>query len=304
MGMTGTAQQDNDRKIGIRRLRAALKDAKAVVIGAGAGLSTSAGYAYSGARFQKYFLDFSEKYGFSDMYAGGFYSYPTLTEFWAYWSRNIYINQYMPPPKPVYNKLLALVKDKDYFVITTNVDHCFQRAGFLKHRLFYTQGDYGLLQCRKPCHSATYDNEEIVRRMVTAQGYTVGEEGALLPPAGASPKMTVPEELVPYCPRCGEPMTTNLRVDNTFVEDEGWHDAAGRYREFLRRYEGEKIVFWELGVGFNTPGIVKIPFWEMTAQNKKAVYVCLNYGEVEAPEEIAARSLCLNSDIGELLNQL
>ena len=149
----------------IDRLRQALTDADAVVIGAGAGLSTSAGFTYSGDRFEKYFSDFYARYGFSDMYSGGFYPYKTSEEFWAYWSRYIYINRYMDAPKPVYQNLLDLVKDKDYFVLTTNVDHCFQKAGFDKKRLFYTQGDYGLFQCSGPCCQETYDNEAIVQQM-------------------------------------------------------------------------------------------------------------------------------------------
>ena len=156
----------------IQRLGNVLEEADAVIIGAGAGLSTSAGFVYDGERFQKYFGDFKEKYGFRDMYSGGFYPYDTLEEHWAYWSRYIWINRYADAPKPVYDELLALVKDKDYFVLTTNVDHCFQKAGFDKERLFYTQGDYGLFQCSVPCHKKTYDNEEIIRKMIEAQGST------------------------------------------------------------------------------------------------------------------------------------
>ncbi len=150
----------------IAKLKEALQTADAVVIGAGAGLSTSAGFVYNGERFHAFFAE----YGFHDMYSGGFYPYPTPEERWAFWSRNIYVNRYMNPPKPVYEKLFDLVKDKDYFVLTTNVDHCFQKAGFDKKRLFYTQGDYGLWQCSEPCHQKTYDNEETVRAMLLAQG--------------------------------------------------------------------------------------------------------------------------------------
>jgi len=235
------------------RLRQVLTDADAVVIGAGAGLSTAAGFAYSGERFEKYFSDFEQKYGFRDMYSGGFCPFPTEEERWAYWSRNIWINRYQNAPKPVYQDLLALVKDKDYFVLTTNVDHCFQKAGFDKKRLFYTQGDYGLFQCSEPCCKETYDNKEIVRQMLKTQGYVIGEDNALTLPEGVTPKMAIPSELVPRCPHCGRPMTMNLRCDNSFVEDEGWHKAAERYENFLRTRQGQKIVFLELGVGFNTP---------------------------------------------------
>ena len=235
------------------RLRQVLTDADAVVIGAGAGLSTAAGFAYSGERFEKYFSDFEQKYGFRDMYSGGFCPFPTEEERWAYWSRNIWINRYQNAPKPVYQDLLALVRDKDYFVLTTNVDHCFQKAGFDKKRLFYTQGDYGLFQCSEPCCKETYDNKEIVRQMLKTQGYVIGEDNALTLPEGVTPKMAIPSELVPRCPHCGRPMTMNLRCDNSFVEDEGWHKAAERYENFLRTRQGQKIVFLELGVGFNTP---------------------------------------------------
>ena len=271
----------------LARLRQELDRADAVVIGAGAGLSASAGFTYSGERFEKYFGDFIGKYGFHDMYSGGFYPFETLEEHWAYWSRYIYINRYLDAPKPVYSILLKLVQDRDYFVLTTNVDHCFQKAGFDKHRLFYTQGDYGLWQCSKPCHSKTYDNEAAVRAMLAQQN-----------------SMKIPGESVPHCPVCGAPMSMNLRADGSFVEDSGWHKAARRYEEFLRRHEGMRVLFLELGVGGNTPGIIKYPFWRMTYQNPRAVYACVNLGEAWAPKEIAERSVCIDGDIGETLECL
>ena len=286
------------------RLRNLLTGADAVVIGAGAGLSTSAGMIYTGERFEKYFADFRGKYGFRDMYSGGFYPYDTLEEYWAYWSRYIWINRYMDPPEPVYENLYRLVKDKDYFVLTTNVDHCFQKAGFDKRRLFYTQGDYGLFQCSRPCHQATYDNGETVRRMVLAQGYVTGADGDLSLPEGRRPEMMIPSELIPRCPECGAPMSMNLRADDTFVQDAGWHQAAGRYERFLREHEGKRILFLELGVGMNTPGIIKYPFWQMTYRNPKAVYACINYREAYALEEIAGRSVCIDGDIGNVLGQM
>lgn len=289
---------------GIHKLREALDSVDAVVIGAGAGLSASAGFAYTGERFEKYFCDFIEKYHFRDMYSGGFFPYPTLEEHWAYWSRYIYINRYMNAPKAVYNKLYELVKDKDYFVLTTNVDHCFQKAGFDKHRLFYTQGDYGLFQCSKPCHAATYENEDTIRKMVRAQGYVIGENGVLILPEDITPKMAIPTELIPHCPKCGKPMSMNLRADDTFVEDEGWHCASERYAEFLRRHQNMKVLFLEAAVGFNTPGIIKFEFWRMTAEKPKAAYVCVNLGEAYAPTEIRDRSICINADIGKVLEQL
>lgn len=279
--------QRTDTVNGVEKLRDALAQAEAVVIGAGAGLSTSAGFVYSGERFQKYFHDFAEKYRFTDMYSGGFYPYNTLEEHWAYWSRYIWLNRYTPAPKPVYEDLLALVQDKDYFVLTTNVDHQFQKAGFDKRRLFYTQGDYGLFQCSEPCCQKTYDNEEIVHQMVEQQR-----------------NMRVPSDLVPHCPHCGKPMSMNLRADATFVEDDGWHAAAARYSEFLRRHENCKTLFLELGTGYNTPTIVKYSFWRMTNQWPDATYACINLGEAYAPREIEKKAICINADIGDTLAQL
>lgn len=271
----------------MERLRKALSEADGVLIGAGAGLSASAGFTYDGERFQRYFGDFAEKYGFSDMYSGGFYPFQTLEEFWGYWSRYILINRYQDAPKPVYEKLLELVQDKDYFVLTTNVDHCFQKAGFEKKRLFYTQGDYGLFQCGKPCHSKTYDNEEVIRRMAAGQR-----------------NRKIPREWIPRCPVCGEPMTMNLRSDDTFVQDEGWYAAAARYSEYLRRHKRGKTLYLELGVGNNTPAIIKYPFWRYTLDNPEAAYACVNLRRAYAPREIENRAICLEGNIGDILGKL
>lgn len=271
----------------IEQLKYQIQTADAVVIGAGAGLSTAAGFTYSGERFQKYFADFIEKYHFKDMYSGGFYPFETLEEHWAYWSRYIDINRYMDAPNDTYKRLLELVKDKDYFVLTTNVDHQFQKAGFDKHRLFYTQGDYGLFQCSEPCHNVTYDNEEVIRRMVAEQK-----------------NMRISSELVPKCPECGKPMTMNLRCDDTFVQDEGWYKASERYSDFLRCHEGMYILFLELGVGFNTPVIIKYPFWQMAAKDPNAVYACVNFNEAFCPDELKGKSICINGDISEVLRDI
>jgi NAD-dependent SIR2 family protein deacetylase len=274
------------------------------VIGAGAGLSTSAGFIYTGERFQTYFQDFADQYGFRDMYSGGFYPYRTLEEHWAYWSRYIYVNRYMDPPKPVYEELFELVKNKDYFVLTTNVDHCFQKAGFDKKRLFYTQGDYGLFQCSEPCSQETYDNRDMVCKMVQAQGFVIAPDGTLTLPEGVTPKRSVPTELLPVCPHCGKPMTMNLRSDDKFVEDEGWHIHAEYYSEFLRRHKNGHTLFLELAVGYNTPTIIKYSFWRMTHQWPNANYVCLNNGEAYAPDEIKSKSICVNRDAGQVLSLL
>ena len=271
----------------LERLQTALQDCDAVVIGAGAGLSTSAGFIYTGERFEKYFSDFAQKYGIQDMYSGGFYPFASPEEHWAYWSRYIYINRYLDAPKPVYEDLLNLVRDKDYFVITTNVDHCFQKAGFDKKRLFYTQGDYGLFQCSEPCCQETFDNEGVIREMVRRQE-----------------DMKIPTELLPVCPHCGKPMTQNLRSDDKFVEDEGWHRAAEQYENFLRTHAGQKILFLELGVGYNTPVIIKYPFWQMTAKNPNAIYACINQGQAVCPQEIERQTICIDADIDTILRKI
>ena len=271
----------------IERLKHELETADAIIIGAGAGLSTAAGFTYSGERFRKYFSDFEDKYGFHDMYSGGFFPFETQEEMWAYWSRFIYCNRYMAIDNGTYKKLFELVKDRNYFVITTNVDHQFQKAGFDKTRLFYTQGDYGLFQCSEPCHDAAYDNEEMVKDMIEFQQ-----------------DMRIPTELIPRCPKCGKPMSMNLRSDDTFVEDKGWHDAAMRYETFLGDNDGKHILFLELGVGMNTPGIIKFPFWKMTVKNENAVYACINYGQAYAPDEIAEQSICIDGDIHDVLQSI
>lgn len=271
----------------IDRLQSALLEADTVIIGAGAGLSTSAGFTYSSERFEQYFSDFIKKYGIEDMYSGGFYPFSTLEEHWAYWSRYIYINRYLDAPKPVYSQLLKLVANKNYFVITTNVDHCFQKAGFDKKHLFYTQGDYGLFQCSEPCCQETFENETLIREMVELQK-----------------NMKIPSDLLPVCPHCGRPMTMNLRSDTRFVEDKGWHEAAERYENFLQARLEEKILFLELGVGYNTPVIIKYPFWQMTMQNTRSTYACINFGQANCPQKIKSQSICINADIGEVLNSI
>ena len=221
------------------------------------------------------------------MYSGGFYPFAMPEEHWSYWSRYIYINRYMDAPKPVYDAILKLVQDKDYFVITTNVDHCFQKAGFDKKRLFYTQGDYGLWQCSRACHNKTYDNEDTVRQMIDQQQ-----------------DMEIPSELIPRCPVCGAPMIMNLRCDDTFVQDEGWYAARNQYSDFVRRHKHGTVLYLELGVGNNTPVIIKYPFWKYTLESPDAVYACVNFGQAYAPREIAERSVCLDADIGRILSAL
>ena len=270
----------------IEILRRALNESEAILIGAGSGLSSSAGFTYSGERFEKFFADFEEKYNFHDMYSGGFYPYETPEEKWAFWSRYVFINRYSDAPKPVYENLLKLVENKNYFVLTTNVDHCFQKAGFDKKRLFYTQGDYGLFQCSLPCHNKTYDNEEVIVKMLESQK-----------------NMRVPSNLIPHCPVCGREMAMNLRSDDSFVEDDGWHMACDNYVKFLDESRDKKTLFLDLGTGMNTPGIIKFPFWKMTQEWKDAFYISINLGEAYVPshEKFEDKSLCIDGDIGEIL---
>ncbi|HCK88648.1 MAG TPA: Sir2 silent information regulator family NAD-dependent deacetylase [Erysipelotrichaceae bacterium] len=291
----------------IEKLKAALTEADTVIIRAGAGLSAAAGYIYSGECFRKYFFDFEAKYGFHDMYSGVFTQFDSAEEKWAFWSRNIWINRYAPIPSDLYEKLFELVKDKDYFVITTNVDQCCQRAGFDKKRLLYTQGDYGLFQRSDPSGRSahmTYDNKEAVIKMLEAQGFEIREDNTLSVRDPKQIKMRIPSELIPYCEDDRKEMAMNLRADDTFVQDEGWHKVSERYTEFLRRHAGTKTVFLELGVGFNTPVIIKYPFWQMTHDNPNAVYACLNYNEAFAPEDIIEKSLRIDGDIREVFETL
>lgn len=288
----------------IELLKNEIQKADAIVIGAGAGLSTSAGFTYSGERFEKYFSDFIKEYGIRDMYSGGFYPFPNDEIRWAWWARHIYFNRYVKASKPVYDELFSLLKDKDYFVITTNVDHQFQNAGFDKKRLFYTQGDYGLFQSVNPQIQKTYDNEEWVMKAMEAQGFVKDENGVFSIPESGEILMRIPVELIPKCPDDGSDMTTNLRVDSSFVEDEGWYAAAEKYSEFLENHKNMHVLFLELGVGANTPVIMKYPFWYMAMENKKAVYACVNYQEAFCPDELEERSICIDGDIGDILKEI
>lgn len=306
LGMLGrnVSSGKGSREERIELLKNEIQNADAVVIGAGAGLSTSAGFTYSGERFEKYFFDFIKEYGIRDMYSGGFYPFPNDEIRWAWWARNIYFNRYVKALKPVYDELFSLLKDKDYFVITTNVDHQFQKAGFDKKRLFYTQGDFGLFQSVNPQIQKTYDNEEWVMKAMEAQGFVKDENGVFSIPEGGEILMRIPAELIPKCPDDGSDMTNNLRIDSSFVEDEGWYAAAEKYSEFFEKHKNNHVLFLELGVGGNTPVIVKYPFWYMVMENKKAVYACVNYQEAFCPNELEERSICIDGDIGEVLKEI
>ena len=299
----GFTEGNLSREEAIRKLKTEIAEADAIVIGAGAGLSTSAGFIYNGERFHRYFSDFMKRFGIQDMYSGGFYPYPDAETRWAFWARNIYVTRYMAPPKPVYQDLHALVKDTDYFVITTNVDHCFQKAGFDKKRLFYTQGDYGLFQSVDSANQRTFDNEAWVMQAMEAQGFVKNANGVFEMPAGGV-SIKIPAALIPKHPDDGSDVTMNLRADDTFVENEGWHAASAAYLDFLRRHNGLHVLFLEIGVGGNTPVIIKYPFWQMTNDNKNAVYACLNYDEAVCPKQIEDRSIVIDGDSGTVIKQL
>ena len=288
----------------VRKLKEKMQNVEAIVLGAGSGLSTAAGFTYSGERFQKYFFDFAKKYPIRDIYSGGFFPFESPEEFWAWWSRHIYFNRYVDAPSDVYGNLKKIVEGKDYFVLTTNVDHQFQRAGFTKERLFYTQGDYGLFQSSRPTVAKTYDNQKIVEKMLEAQGFVRDNAGIFQLPEGKTLKMSIPTELIPVCPDDGLPMTMNLRTDESFVEDTGWKMAVKRYQDFLHSHKGKHVLYWELGVGMNTPVIIKFPFWRYTEENPNAYYACLNLGEAGCSEKIVERSICLNADIDKVLRDL
>ena len=288
----------------IKRLKEALSSFDTILVGAGAGLSTSAGLTYSGERFERYFFDFAEQFGIRDMYSGGFYPFPDEETRWAWWARHIYFNRYIKAPKLVYPNLLSLVQDKDYFVLTTNVDHQFQLAGFEKARLFYTQGDYGLFQSVNPKLGKTYDNEAWVMQAMEAQGFVRNENGVFAVPQDGKLKMRLPSVLIPTCPDDGSKVTTNLRADDSFVEDAGWQAAAARYERFVDAHQTGRILYLELGVGANTPVIIKFPFWKMTIANPDALYACVNFGEAYCPKQIEKQAVCIQEDIGETLQAI
>lgn len=261
--------------------------ADCIILGAGAGLSASGGLLYHGERFMKYFADFHEAYGITDIYSGGFYPFSTPEEQWGWWCRHIYYNRYAPPPCPVYTELFHLLQDKDYFILTTNVDHQFQKAGFDKKRMFYTQGDYGLYQCSTPCSQDTFQNQDSVEAMIQAQ------EGRFVPTA-----------LLPLCPHCNAPMTPNLRKDSSFVEDEGWHRASEQYQQYLQQSRGKKTLFLELGVGYNTPGIIKVPFLQQCYQREESFFLSINQDYWKIPSELKGKSLLLQGDISQIVSKL
>ena len=279
-----------------------ISTSKAIIIGAGAGLSFSAGFEFSEERFQKYFFDFQQKYNITDAYSGAFYSYSKKSEFWAFMSRNTYLNRFSACPKNTYSILYEIIKDKDYFILTTNVDHLFQKAGFDKNILYYTQGDMGLLQCKKPCHFKNYDNYNIIKDMLIDQGFSFNSKGELL--VGDKIKTEVSENLIPKCPVCGGEMDFNLRGGYNFVQDEGWYEHRKLYDDFITKYKNDDILYIEIGVGYDTPSIIKYNFWNKVGLNEKAKYISINLEEYEVPEKIKDRTIILLGDADEIINKI
>lgn len=274
----------------IERAFALIKEADILLIGAGAGASAAAGLTYGGKRFTDNFGEFIEKYGsmhMTDMYAAGFYPFPTQEAKWGYWSKHSMINRFLPPALPLYTQLYEIARQKDYFVLTTNVDHQFHKAGFQADRIFATQGDYGNIQCEKGCHPEIYDAEDLFRQMDQARRDCL-----------------IPSYMVPKCPVCGGNMTMHLRCDQYFVENENWHEAAGRYSGFLERMRGKKGVLLELGVGFNTPAIIRFPFEKMIRENKMLSLIRLNMDEAVVPESFGSRAIGIGGDMAEAVSDL
>ncbi|WP_404900444.1 Sir2 silent information regulator family NAD-dependent deacetylase [Priestia filamentosa] len=274
-------------KARIEKAKKEIEDTEFILIGGGAGLSAAAGITYGGKRFTDNFSAFIKKYGLTDMYSSGFYPYKTQEERWAYWAKHIYVNRFEPGPTILYKDLYQLVKDRTYFVITTNVDSQFEKSGFPVDKIFEVQGNYGYLQCAQGCHDKLYYNESLVREMIKK---TVDCQ--------------IPSELVPICPVCGGNMDPNLRINQYFVQDEKWYKQNKLYNEFLKQSEGKRNVYIELGVGFNTPGIIRYPFEQMTYHNEKATLIRLNKENSTGMKENADKTVTFNEDIKEVVSEI
>ena len=269
----------------ILKIKKWLDDADAIIIGAGAGLSNAAGIHYSGEKFEHDFKDYIKKYDFKDLYTSSFYPFNTEEEKWAYWAKHIYYSYYERKNTKLYQALFNLVKNKDYFIITTNVDGQFLNNGFLKDKIFEVQGSYSKLQCSKPCHNKLYYNEEIVHEMLD----------------NIDADLKIPSALVPKCPVCGENMSVNLRCDDTFVEDDNWNNMQKNYDDFLRNFANKKILLLEFGIGFNTPGIIRFPFEKMTYMHDNFHLIRFNDKYPEVPNEIKDRSISVSDSISEVI---
>ncbi len=272
----------------IQMAREKLDQADAIVIGAGAGLSAAAGLDYSGPEFKKEFADYIDKYKFPDLYSSSFYDFPTEEERWARWARHIDYARFRPDAFPLYRELLELVKDRNYFVITTNVDVQFRKAGFDPEKIFEVQGDYGLMQCAVGCHPKVYSDKETVENILHH-----------------SHDLTVDSAYVPVCPVCGGNMDVHVRKNQFFVQDENWDKAAERYEKFMAHYADKgSVVLLELGIGFNTPAIIRYPFEQITYRNPKATLIRLNSDYPHGPKETAARTISFTENMEKVISNL
>jgi len=271
----------------IAQAKIALNEADAIIVGGGAGLSAAAGILYSGKRFTEPFAPFITKYGFKDLYTSSFYPFATEEEKWAYWARHISLNRYETGATQLYQDLYRLVQHKPYFVITTNVENQFEKSGFPSAKVFEIQGDYSYLQCAKGCHNQLYYNEQLVENMIEMTN-----------------DCKIPTDLVPKCSVCGGNMDPNLRSNQYFVQDEKWYEKETAYKEFLANYEGNKIVFLELGVGYNTPGIIRYPFERMTYQNEYATLIRLNKDDPNGAEENKEKTIWFTNEMLEVISAL
>ena len=298
------AQGSGTYEENIASLKRTIQQADAVVIGAGDGLSQGAGLIYNGDIFDEYFKDFQKKYGVSDMYSGGFYPFEKPEIYWAWWARYIYCNRYMPIGKQTYRKLLNLVQDKEYFVITTNADHLFRKAGFDTKRLFFSQGDYGRFQSVVSQVQKTFPNRNWVMEAMEAQGFIKNKQGHFQPPRHAKLNMEIPSELIPKNPFDGSDVRIHLRWDENFVQDHGWQESSQAYGKYLKKYKDKNILYLEIGVGPNTPVIIKYPFWALTIQNPKATYANINLEQAFCPKQIVDRSICIQADAKQVIEDL
>ncbi len=273
-------------KLRINKMKQLLKEADCILIGAGSGLSTAAGLKYSGENFQKNYKEFMQKYHFEDLYSASFYEFKTQEEKWAFFSKMILLNRYNKP-LTLYKELYDIVKDKNYFVITTNVDGQFEISGFDKEKIFAVQGDYKYLQCENACHNKLYDNSEIVKK------WTANMK-----------ECKIPSEIVMKCPVCGGNMDMNLRKDDKFVQDENWYKQLKAYKDFLKEMKNKNVVLLEIGVGFNTPGIIRFPFEKMTMENSKTRLIRINKDYLKCFLDIEDKTITFNEEVKQILDDL
>lgn len=271
----------------ILQAKQAIKQADYIIIGAGSGLSTAAGLLYSGEKFEKDFREFIEKYHFDNLYSASFYEFKTQEEKWAFFAKMIKLNRYNEKPLKLYQELYEIVKNKEYFVLSTNVDGQFYNSGFDKDKIFEVQGDYSYLQCENACHNKLYNNKELVEKWLRN-----------------TKNCKIPSDLVMKCPVCGGNMDMNLRKDANFVQDKNWYRQSEKYEDFLSRSKGKNVVLLEIGVGFNTPGIIRFPFERMTAISEKTTLIRINKDYPNPMLEIKNKTISFDEDTNKIIEDL